>query len=50
LAAARELVLMVGNIMDASRVEIDAENIRLAPISLHESVQHILEILEGMTK
>ena len=45
-----ELVLMVGNIMDASRVEVDAENIRLAPISLAESVQHILEILEGITK
>ena len=45
-----ELVLMVGNIMDASRVGIDAENIRLSPISLPESVLHILEILEGITK
>jgi signal transduction histidine kinase len=45
-----ELVLMVGNIMDASRVEIDAENIRLVPLSLAEPVLHILEILEGITK
>jgi signal transduction histidine kinase len=45
-----ELVLMVGNIMDASRVEIDAENIRLSPVPLADSVRHILEILEGMTK
>jgi signal transduction histidine kinase len=45
-----ELALMVGNIMDASRVEIDAENIRLSPISLPDSVLHILEILEGITK
>lgn len=45
-----ELALMVGNIMDASRVRIDAENVKLSPISLLESVSHVLEILEAMTK
>ena len=45
-----ELGLMVGNIMDAGRLEVDAGNIRLCPVSLAESVLHILEILEGMTK
>jgi signal transduction histidine kinase len=45
-----ELTLMVGNIMDASHVHIDAENINLNPTSLADSVQHILEILEGVIK
>lgn len=45
-----ELTLMVGNIMDASHVQVDAENIRLSKVSLVESVFHILEILEAMTK
>ena len=45
-----ELVLMVGNIMDASHVRIDAENIRLRPISLIDSINHVLEILEAMTR
>jgi signal transduction histidine kinase len=45
-----ELGLMVGNIMDAGMLEVDSGNIRLCPVSLAESVLHILEILEGMTK
>jgi len=45
-----ELVLMVGNIMDASRVRIDAKNVKLSPIALLESVSHVLEILEAMVK
>jgi signal transduction histidine kinase len=45
-----ELTLMVGNIMDASRVQVDVEQIRLAPIPLARSVQHILEILDGVLR
>lgn len=45
-----ELVLMVENIMDASRIHIDARNINLQPIVLIESVQHVLEILGAMLK
>src|SRR5205823_9648272 len=45
-----ELTLMVGNIMDDSRVQIDAENVKLSEVSVAESVQHVLEILEAMTK
>jgi signal transduction histidine kinase len=43
-----ELTLMVGNIMDASHVPVDVEQIRLGPVSLAGSVQHILEILDGV--
>jgi signal transduction histidine kinase len=43
-----ELVLMVGNIMDASRVEIDAGRLKLDSVSLSESVQHVVEILDGV--
>jgi signal transduction histidine kinase len=45
-----ELTLMVNNIMDASRVQIDVENVKLEPVSLVESVQHVLEILEAMMR
>ncbi|HJT55251.1 MAG TPA: ATP-binding protein [Ktedonobacteraceae bacterium] len=45
-----ELTLMVGNIMDASRVQVDVEQIRLSPVSLANSVQHILEILDGVLR
>lgn len=45
-----ELALLVGNIMDASRVRIDAENVQLQAISLHESAIHVAEILEGVTR
>ena len=46
--ACDELTLMVNNIMDASRVQIDVENIALTQISLFEAVKHVLEILEAM--
>ncbi len=45
-----ELNLMVGNIMDASHVQIDAQNVQLSRIPLAEPVQHVLEILEAMTR
>lgn len=45
-----ELILMVGNIMDASHVQIDAQNVQLSRIPLAEPVQHVLEILEAMIK
>jgi len=45
-----ELTLMVGNIMDASRVEVDVESVKLSSVPLVESVQHVLEILEAMTR
>lgn len=44
-----ELALMVGNIMDASRIQIEAERIRLAPVELAASVRHVMEILESVT-
>lgn len=45
-----ELTLMVGNIMDASRVHVDAENVQLREVPLAEAVQHVLEILEAMMR
>ena len=45
-----ELALMVNNIMDASRVELDAENVKLSQVSLAEPIKHVLEILEAMTQ
>lgn len=44
-----ELALMVGNIMDASRLQIEAERIRLVPVELASSVHHVVEILEAVT-
>jgi len=45
-----ELTLLVGNIMDASHVQIDAENIKLRSVSLAEALQHVLEIFEATAK
>ncbi len=45
-----ELTLMVGNIMDASRVHIDAENIHLEQVPLLEVVQHVTEILDALVR
>jgi len=45
-----ELSLMVNNIMDASCVQIDAENVKLKQVLLVEPVRHVLEILEAMTQ
>lgn len=44
-----ELALMVGNIMDASRLQIEGERIRLTPVELASSVRHVMEILEAVT-
>jgi signal transduction histidine kinase len=43
-----ELVLLVGNIMDASRVETDVEQVSLCTVSLASSVMYIVEILEAI--
>ncbi|HLZ59579.1 MAG TPA: ATP-binding protein [Ktedonosporobacter sp.] len=45
-----ELVLLVGNIMDASRVQADAQNVKLRPLVLVESIVHVMEILEAITR
>ncbi len=45
-----ELTLVVGNIMEAGRVQDDIDNLNLIPVSLAQSVTHILEILEAMTQ
>lgn len=45
-----ELALLVGNIMDASRLQIESERIRLAPVELVASVRHVMEILEAVTR
>jgi signal transduction histidine kinase len=44
-----ELALMVGNIMDASRLQLEAERIHLAPVELASSARHVMEILEAVT-
>ncbi len=43
-----ELTLMVNNIMDANRVQADVDNTKIADVSLHESVTHIVEIIESI--
>ncbi len=45
-----ELALMISNIMDVSRVDADVEQVKLSKVSLANSVQHILEILEAITR
>jgi signal transduction histidine kinase len=45
-----ELVLLVSNIMDASRVHMDAEHIKLETIELARAVAHVVEILEALSK
>lgn len=44
-----ELALMVGNIMDASRLQSEAEHLRLTSVDLASSVHHVMEILEAIT-
>lgn len=41
-----ELALLVGNIIDASSIQIDVENIHLHPVELAQIVTDIVEILE----
>ncbi len=43
-----ELTLMVNNIMDANRVQADVDNTKITDVSLHESVTHIVEIIESI--
>ncbi len=45
-----ELTLLVENIMDASRVQVDTENLNLIQVSLLEPITHITEMLEGVTR
>ena len=44
-----ELNLLVGNIMDASRVDIEAEKVNLQPVSLLICLRHTLEIVAATT-
>ena len=43
-----ELTLMVNNIMDANRVQTDVDTTKIAPVSLKESVNHIVDIVESL--
>ncbi|HKV56621.1 MAG TPA: HAMP domain-containing sensor histidine kinase, partial [Ktedonobacteraceae bacterium] len=45
-----ELTLMVGNIMDSSRVEVDVQEVVLIGVPLAASVAHVLEIMESVTR
>lgn len=45
-----ELTLMVENIMDASRVQIDAEKVQLSEVPLAEAIEHVVEILEAVVE
>ena len=45
-----ELTLMVNNIMDANRVQVDANSTKISSVSLAESVGHIVEIIEALSK
>ncbi len=45
-----ELTLMVGNIMDAGRVEIDARQVRVGPVPLAQPVLRCGEILDGLIR
>jgi len=42
-----ELTLMVNNIMDASVIETEAEQLKRSPVSVAAAVQSVLEMLEG---
>ncbi len=45
-----ELTLMVNNIMDANRVQVDASSTKIGSVALAESVAHIVEIIEALSK
>jgi signal transduction histidine kinase len=45
-----ELTLMVGNIMDSSRLEVDIQEVSLTAVPLAVSVEHVLEIMEGVMR
>lgn len=44
--ACEELVLLLGNVMDASRLDQDMVTLKLGPVNVLQSVQLIVEILE----
>jgi len=44
--ACEELVLLLGNVMDASRIDQDRVTLTFSPVCLTQAVQAILEILE----
>lgn len=44
--ACEELVLLLGNVMDTSRVDQDGVSLNLGPVKVNSTVQFILEILE----
>jgi signal transduction histidine kinase len=44
--ACEELVLLLGNVMDTSRVDQDRVSLKLGPVQVAETVKLILEILE----
>ncbi len=45
-----ELTLMVNNIMDASRVQVEAEQLHLRQLSLRESVTQVMEMVEALAR
>lgn len=47
--ACEELVLLLGNVMDTSRVDQDGVSLNLGPVKVINAVQLILEILEPTT-
>lgn len=47
--AADELVLLLGNVMDTSRVDQDRVSLNLSAVPLNKTAQAILEILEPVT-
>ncbi|HLZ61454.1 MAG TPA: ATP-binding protein [Ktedonosporobacter sp.] len=48
--ACDELVLLLGNVMDASRIEHDRVTLKLTTVSLLKAVETIIEILEPIVK
>ena len=45
-----ELTLMVNNIMDANRVQADVDSTKIGSVSLKDSVVHIVEIIEAISR
>jgi signal transduction histidine kinase len=43
-------VLMVSNIMESGRVQVDIKEVSLEPVPLVGAVAHVLEIMEGVTR
>lgn len=47
---AEELYLMIANVMDASRVQVQAENTKLSGVLLQDTISHVLKVLEPMVQ